>query len=138
MSRLDGAYSLVLMFFSAKLIAARDPYGFRPLCYGVMPDGTYVVASESCALASVGAKFERDVLPGEILVSDDSGVRSDRTHCGKKERHICVFEYIYFARPDSVIDQVSVHEARKRSGQDPCPDLIRRMSMWLSVCLIRE
>ncbi len=116
MSRLDGAYSLVLMS-AAKLIAARDPYGFRPLCYGVMPDGTYVVASESCALASVGAKFERDVLPGEILVFDDSGVRSDRTHCGKKERHICVFEYIYFARPDSVIDQVSVHEARKRSGR---------------------
>lgn len=66
------------------------------------------MASESCALASVGAKFERDVLPGEILVFDDSGVRPDRIHCGKKERRICVFEYIYFARPDSVIDQVRI------------------------------
>ena len=66
------------------------------------------MASESCALVSVGAKFERDVLPGEILVFDDSGVRSDRIHCGKKERRICVFEYIFFARPDSVIDQVRI------------------------------
>ncbi len=116
MKRLDGAYSLVLMS-AAKLIAARDPYGFRPLCYGKTADGTYVVASESCALAAAGAEFERDVMPGEIIVFDDSGVRSDRTHCGIKERRTCIFEYIYFARPDSVIDGVSVHEARKNAGR---------------------
>lgn len=115
MNRLDGAYSLVLMSAS-KLIAARDPYGFRPLCYGITSDGTYVIASESCALSSVGARFERDVLPGEILVFDDSGIKSNRTHCGKHKKHICIFEYIYFARPDSVIDGISVHAARKKAG----------------------
>ena len=75
MYRLDGAYSMVLMS-AAKLIAVRDPHGFRPLCYGIMPDGTYIVASESCALGAVGARFERDVLPGEILVFDENGVHS--------------------------------------------------------------
>lgn len=82
MSRLEGAYSLVLMS-AAKLLAARDPYGFRPLCYGKTLDGTYVVASESCALSAVGAKFERDILPGEILIFDENGVRSNRDHCGE-------------------------------------------------------
>ena len=116
MERLDGAYSLVLMS-SAKLLAARDPYGFRPLCYGVMPDGSYVIASESCALSAVGARFERDVLPGEILIFDEHGVHSDTSHCGKKKKYVCIFEYIYFARPDSVIDGVSVHAARKKAGK---------------------
>lgn len=115
MSRLEGAYSLVLMS-AAKLLAARDPYGFRPLCYGKTLDGTYVVASESCALSAVGAKFERDILPGEILIFDENGVRSNRDHCGEKPRRSCIFEYIYFARPDSVIDGVSVHAARKNAG----------------------
>lgn len=119
MDRLDGAYSLVLMS-SAKLIAVRDPHGFRPLCYGIMPDGTYVIASESCALGAVGAAFERDVQPGEILVFDENGVHSDTTHCVKDTengKHLCVFEYIYFARPDSVVDGVSVHAARRRAGR---------------------
>ena len=115
MNRLDGAYSLVLMS-AAKLLAARDPYGFRPLCYGKTLDGTYVVASESCALSAVGAKFERDILPGEILVFDENGVRSNRDHCGEKPKRSCIFEYIYFARPDSVIDGVSVHAARRNAG----------------------
>lgn len=115
MDILDGAYSLVLMS-ATKLIAARDPRGFRPLCYGQTKDGTYVVASESCALNSVGAKFIRDVEPGEILVFDDTGVKSDRSHCGTKDKHVCIFEYIYFARPDSVIDGISVHAARKKAG----------------------
>lgn len=115
MNRLEGAYSLVLMS-AAKLLAARDPYGFRPLCYGKTLDGTYVVASESCALSAVGAKFERDILPGEILVFDENGVRSNRDHCGEKQRRSCIFEYIYFARPDSVIDGVSVHAARRNAG----------------------
>ncbi len=85
MNLLEGAYSLVLMS-STKMIAARDPYGFRPLCYGQMPDGTYVAASESCALSAVGAKFVRDLLPGEILVFRQSGVESRKEHCGNRRR----------------------------------------------------
>ena len=116
MDILDGAYSLVLMS-ATKLLAARDPRGFRPLCYGQTKDGSYVVASESCALNSVGAKFIRDLEPGEILVFDENGVTSDKSHCNTKDRHVCIFEYIYFARPDSVIDGISVHEARKKAGR---------------------
>ena len=115
MDTLEGAYSLVLMS-AAKLIAARDPHGFRPLCYGRTEDGRCVVASESCALQAVGAAFERDLLPGEIVVFDKTGVHSYHGHCGKAESRICIFEYIYFARPDSVIDGVSVHTARLRAG----------------------
>ena len=116
MSKLEGAYSLVLMS-PQKLICARDPHGFRPLCYGKMEDGTYVAASESCALAAVGAEFVRDLEPGEILVFSRDGVVSRREHCGTAEHTPCIFEYIYFARPDSVIDGVSVHAARLRAGE---------------------
>ncbi|MCI7096312.1 MAG: amidophosphoribosyltransferase [Clostridiales bacterium] len=116
MDKLEGAYSLVLMS-SAKLIAVRDPYGFRPLCYGQMADGTWVVASESCALAAVGAEFRRDLLPGEIVTFSESGVVSDKSHCGSAPRRMCIFEYIYFARPDSVMDGVHVHDARIRAGE---------------------
>ena len=115
MDRLDGAYSLVMMS-STKLIAVRDPYGFRPLCYGVMPDGTYVVASESCALDAVAAKFERDILPGEIVTFSGSGVKSDISHCNMRPKKLCIFEYIYFARPDSQIEGVSIHDARLKAG----------------------
>ena len=87
MVRLDGAYSLVLMS-STKLIAVRDPHGFRPLCFGRMEDGTYVVASESCALSAVGAKFERDVLPGEIITIDKHGIQSDTRHCGTAPKRL--------------------------------------------------
>lgn len=114
--KLDGAYSLVFMS-PAKLIAARDPYGFRPLCYGKTIDGAYVVASESCALEAVSAKFERDILPGEILTFDETGVHSNKVHCDKCDKKICIFEYIYFARPDSVIDGMSVQAARKNAGK---------------------
>lgn len=116
MNTLDGAYSLVLMS-PQKLMCARDPFGFRPLCYGKTADGIYIVASESCALKAVGAEFVRDVEPGEILIFSKDGVTSRKEHCGKKKKHICIFEYIYFARPDSVIDGVSVHEARVRAGK---------------------
>ena len=116
MNTLDGAYSLVLMS-PQKLICARDPYGFRPLCYGKTQDGMYVVASESCALHAVGAEFVRDVEPGEILVFSKNGVVSRREHCGEKNKKLCIFEYIYFARPDSRIDGVSVHAARVRAGR---------------------
>ena len=115
MYRLSGAYSLVIMSPS-KLIAVRDPSGFRPVCYGKTPDGRYVVASESCALDSVGAEFIRDLDPGEIIVFSDAGVESIREHCGTAKPSSCVFEFIYFARPDSVIDGVSVHAARQRAG----------------------
>lgn len=115
MYSLKGAYSLVVMSPS-KLIAVRDEHGFRPLCYGITPEGDYVVASESCALAAVGANIERDLLPGEILVFDRDGVRSIRDHCGKCDPSLCVFEYIYFARPDSVIEGYGVHSARIRAG----------------------
>ena len=115
MDRLEGAYSLVMMS-AQKLIAVRDPYGFRPLCYGVMEDGTYVVASESCALSAVGAKFERDILPGEIVTFSQSGVTSDTSHCNTRPKKLCIFEYIYFARPDSQIEGVSIHEARLKAG----------------------
>ena len=115
MNRLEGAYSLVIMS-STKLIAARDPHGFRPLCIGQRPDGSIVFASESCALDSVGAAFVRDVCPGEIVIADKNGLRSDTTHVGRCPKTSCVFEYIYFARPDSVIDGSSVHLARQRAG----------------------
>ena len=116
MGQMEGAFSLVMMS-SAKLIAARDPWGFRPLCYGIRPDGTYIVASESCALAAVGATLQRDLLPGEILIIDEKGVHSNSVHCGTQAHRPCIFEYIYFARPDSVIDGISVHEARKEAGK---------------------
>jgi amidophosphoribosyltransferase len=116
MYTIKGSYSLVLMS-PTKLVIARDPYGFRPLCYGVRDDGTYIAASETCALESVGAKFVRDVLPGEVVYFDKDGVHSIKTHCGKQKKHICVFEYVYFARPDSVIDGISVHSARVKAGE---------------------
>ncbi|MCR5484213.1 MAG: amidophosphoribosyltransferase [Clostridiales bacterium] len=116
MNILDGAYSLIIMS-AQKLICARDPYGFRPLCFGKTADGVYVAASESVALKAVGAKFIRDVMPGEILVFDGKNVVSRTEHCGKKEKRICSFEYIYFARSDSVIDGVSVHASRFRAGE---------------------
>ena len=115
MARIRGAYSLVILSPS-KLIAVRDENGFRPLCYGQTEDGRYVVASESCALDAVSAKFIRDIQPGEIVVFEKDGVRSITDHCGKADGALCVFEYIYFARPDSVIDGCSVHNARMRAG----------------------
>ena len=114
MERLEGAYSLVISSPS-KLIAVRDPHGFRPLCIGRLGDG-WVFASESCALDGIGAQFVRDVRPGEIVIADKGGLRSITTHCGQCPRSLCVFEYIYFARPDSIIDGSCVHTARQRAG----------------------
>lgn len=116
MNSLEGAYSLILMS-AQKLICARDPFGFRPLCYGKTPEGMYVIASESCALKAIGAEFIRDVEPGEILVFSSHGVVSHREHCKRESKRLCIFEYIYFARPDSVLDGVSVHNARIRAGE---------------------
>ena len=115
MNKIKGGYCLLLMS-PQKMIAARDENGFHPLCYGKRDDGQYVVASESCALDSVGATFIREVEPGEILVFSSDGIKSIRDHCNKKPEALCVFEYVYTARPDSVISDCSVHKARKKAG----------------------
>ncbi len=114
MKKIKGAYSLVIMSPS-KLIAARDSYGFRPLCMGKIGD-SIVFASESCAFDAIGAEFIRDIEPGEIVVVDENGARSIKDNCGSTQTAMCVFEFIYFARPDSVIDGSSVHIARQRAG----------------------
>lgn len=117
MYEIEGAYSLVIMSPS-KLIAVRDPHGFRPLCIGTLPnDGGYVFASESCALNAVGASFIRDVKPGEIVIADRNGLRSMTSHCHTAPHTICVFEYVYFARPDSTIEGTCVHDARLQAGK---------------------
>ncbi len=115
MGRLEGACSMLLMS-PQKLIAARDKHGFHPLCYGKRDNGQYVVATESCALDSVGAVFVREIEPGEILVFSQGGVQSIKEHCKAKPESLCIFEYIYTARPDSQVSGKAVHEARRRAG----------------------
>ena len=117
MKKLSGAYSLVIAS-PRKLIGVRDPFGFKPLCIG-KKDNAYILASESCALDTLGARFVRDVEPGEIVtISSEKGIESDRSMCIGKEQHArCVFEYIYFARPDSYIDGVSVYHSRILAGK---------------------
>lgn len=115
MKHLEGACSLIVMS-PQKLIAARDPNGFRPLCLGRMDDGSYVFASESCGLDAVGACFVRDIQPGEVVVVTEEGIVSYDNHIGSKPTTMCVFEYIYFARPDSIVDGSSVHQARLNAG----------------------
>ncbi|MCB6365123.1 amidophosphoribosyltransferase [Intestinibacillus massiliensis] len=115
MKMIKGAYSLVIMS-PRKLLAARDPHGFRPLCIGKSPEGAYIFASETCALDALGAAFVRDVEPGEVCVVEDGKLKS--LHCGVEAKtSACVFEYIYFARPDSVIDGASVELARQEAGK---------------------
>lgn len=116
MYEVKGAYSCIALS-ATKLIAFRDPHGFRPLCLGLSQDGGYIVASESCAIDSVGGKFVRDILPGEILVISKDGLTSIKDHCNTAPHTMCVFEYIYFARPDSVIEGSSVHHARITAGK---------------------
>lgn len=115
--KIKGAYSLVVMS-PRKLIAARDPFGFKPLCIGKR-DNAYMVASETCALETLGAEFVRDVLPGEVVtISPECGISSDMSLClSEGEQGRCIFEYIYFARPDSHIDGVSVYGARIKAGR---------------------
>ncbi len=117
MQKIKGAYSLVIMS-PRKLIGARDPYGFRPLCIGKR-DNAYILASESCALDTIGAEYIRDVEPGEIVtISPAGGIESNKRHCiAKEEQARCVFEYIYFARPDSHLDGVSVYDSRILAGK---------------------
>lgn len=117
MKKIVGAYSLVVMS-PRKLIGARDPYGFKPLCIGKR-DNAYIIVSESCALDTIGAEFVRDVRPGEIVTITKEGIKSDTSLCpkDKSKEARCVFEYIYFARPDSVFDGVSVYHARISAGR---------------------
>ncbi|MEA4890189.1 MAG: amidophosphoribosyltransferase [Clostridiaceae bacterium] len=114
MRQLRGAYSLLVMS-RGKLIAVRDPLGIRPLCIGRLGEAV-IFASETCALDAVGAVYIRDVEPGEIVIADRHGLRSLRDNCRKESRK-CIFEYIYFARSDSQIDGISVHEARLAAGR---------------------
>ena len=113
--KVKGSYSLVVMS-PRKLIGARDPFGFRPLCIGKR-DNAYILASETCALDTIGAEFVRDVEPGEVVaISPDKGIVSFKDMC-QKEHARCIFEYIYFARTDSYIDQMSVYESRIIAGR---------------------
>ena len=114
MMKLQGAYSLIISS-PRKLIGARDPYGFRPLVIGKR-DNSYILASETCALDAVDAEFVRDVKPGEIVMLDKDGIQSDETLCNKRSAK-CIFEYIYFARPDSYFDGVSVYNSRIMAGK---------------------
>ena len=116
MDKIEGAYALAVMS-PRKLIGARDPYGFKPLCIGKR-DNTYFLSSETCALDAVGAEFVRDVEPGEIVTITPNGILSDKSHCLPAEKQgRCIFEYIYFARPDSDIEGRNVHAFRKESGR---------------------
>ena len=115
MEELQGAFSLVLMS-PAKLIACRDPFGFRPLVMGKTEEGAVVFASETCALDAVHAGFVREILPGEIVVADAAGIRSDRSRYGSRRESFCLFEYIYFSRTDSVLRGISVQRYRQNSG----------------------
>lgn len=124
MRKIKGSYSIIVMS-PRKLIGARDPYGFRPLCIGKR-ENTYVLASESCALDTIGATFIRDVLPGEVVtISPERGIESNTNMCLEENKHArCIFEYIYFARPDSRIDGISVYNSRILAGKylaQDCP-----------------
>ena len=115
MKKIVGAYSLIVLS-PRKMIGARDPFGFKPLCIGKR-DNTYVMSSETCALDAVGAEFVRDVLPGEIVtITSDGRIESDTSMCQQMHKK-CIFEYIYFARPDSRIDGISVYMSRIMAGR---------------------
>lgn len=112
--KLKGAFSLVVAS-PRKLIGARDPFGFKPLCIGKR-DNAYFLSSETCALDTVGAEFVRDVEPGEVVTITKDGIKSDKSLCQKNKAR-CIFEYIYFARPDSKIDGMGVYESRINAGR---------------------
>lgn len=116
MQAADGAYSLVVLTRSA-VYGARDPNGFRPLCIGDLPEGGHVLASESCALGTVGARYVREVGPGEIIRLDATGYHSISSNAAPRRGSLCVFEYVYFARPDSVLEGQTIHRVRQRLGE---------------------
>lgn len=114
---IEGAYALLFMT-ETRMIAAQDPYGFRPLSLGQF-ENAWVVSSETCALDTIGAEFVREVKPGELLIFNEEGLQT-RSFNMANHRHICSFEYIYFARPDSEVEGISVHQARKELGRILC------------------
>ncbi len=136
--KLEGAYSFVAMDES-HVFGARDPHGFRPLCLGALPadegrEVGYVLASETPALDVVGARFIREIEPGEIVVIDESGVRSIRLPVDTgQEPHLCIFEFVYFARPDSMLYGTEVHSARRRMGEYLAAELPIRADMVMGV-----
>lgn len=112
---IKGAYALVILAGN-KLVGVRDPYGIRPLCLGINENGDYILASESCAIDAVGGALIRDVLPGEMVIIDENGVKSIK-YSENNKKAPCSFEHIYFARPDSVIDGLNVYESRVEAGR---------------------
>lgn len=112
---IKGAYALVILAGN-KLVGVRDPYGIRPLCLGINENGDYILASESCAIDAVGGTLIRDVLPGEMVIIDENGVKSVK-YSENNKKAPCSFENIYFARPDSVIDGLNVYESRVEAGR---------------------
>jgi len=114
--QLDGAYSILIATNRGEIVALRDPLGFKPLCYGKTREGDIVVASETIGLTIVGAKFESDVKPGEMLIITEKGLKHKKIIDHKKYAH-CMFEWVYFARPDAVMDGISAYEAREEIGK---------------------
>lgn len=112
---IKGAYALVILAGN-KLVGVRDPYGIRPLCLGINENGDYILASESCVIDAVGGTLIRDVLPGEMVIIDENGVKSVK-YSENNKKAPCSFEHIYFARPDSVIDGLNVYESRVEAGR---------------------
>ena len=115
MRRLEGAYSVTALA-DGKLVAFRDPHGFRPLCLGRL-DGDWVVASETCALDLLGAEYQRDVEPGELVVVDEGGLHARQAVPSRARGALCLFEFFYLARPDSRLSGIEVHSARIRMGE---------------------
>jgi amidophosphoribosyltransferase len=116
MRKAKGAYALTILTREA-VYAARDPWGFRPLCLGRLSEDGLVVASETCALATIGATFVREIKPGEIVRLDENGLTAWQGVEAAEKPSLCIFEYIYFARPDSVLEGRSVHRVRRRLGE---------------------
>jgi amidophosphoribosyltransferase len=115
-SHLDGAYSILVATNKGEIIALRDPLGFKPLCYGKTKEGDFIIASETIGLTIVGAKFEDDVKPGEMLIINEKGIKKKRLIKEEKAAH-CMFEWVYFARPDAVMDGISAYKAREEIGK---------------------
>ena len=115
--KLEGAFSLLIMT-EKEMIGVRDPHGFRPLCIGKLANDTYVLSSETCALDLIEAEFVRDVEPGEIVIIDDDGLRSIQAFPEQEKRSFCIFEYVYFARPDSNLADQNVYKVRVNMGRE--------------------
>jgi amidophosphoribosyltransferase len=127
---LRGSFSLIIMTKDT-LIGLRDPHGNRPLCLGMLA-GAYILSSESCAFSSVGARFIRDIAPGELIMIDADGMKSFHLPKAKAEA-LCVFEYIYFARPDSTIDGINVHLSRKAMGRELAKQFTQKADVVIPV-----